>query len=162
MRWSLRPGRPEDAAALLRVSQAGFETYRSFAPPGWQPPDEAVWEERLGEEIADPTSFTHVADGEDGVAGYVHWIRSVTPSRDGTTPALHLRMLFVMPPYWGTGVARELHDLAVAAMGGEDARLFTPEGQARARRFYEREGWRLHEIFFEDRLGLSLAEYRRP
>ena len=40
-------------------------------------------------------------------------------------------------------------------------RLFTPEAQARARRFYEREGWRpAGPARWEERLGLSLVEYR--
>jgi len=40
-------------------------------------------------------------------------------------------------------------------------RLFTPAGQRRARRFYEREGWTLVEApRFEDAFGLDVAEYR--
>jgi hypothetical protein len=40
-------------------------------------------------------------------------------------------------------------------------RLFTPEGQARARRFYEREGWRVAgAAFVPPALGLALVEYR--
>jgi predicted GNAT family N-acyltransferase len=40
-------------------------------------------------------------------------------------------------------------------------RLFTPEGQARARRFYEREGWVQYGEPFEAGLGIPLVEYRR-
>jgi hypothetical protein len=40
-------------------------------------------------------------------------------------------------------------------------RLFTPEGQTRARRFYEREGWTLHGGAVRRRLGIPLVEYRR-
>jgi hypothetical protein len=37
-------------------------------------------------------------------------------------------------------------------------RLFTPADQARARRFYEREGWTLRaEPYFEAALGLDLV-----
>ena len=40
-------------------------------------------------------------------------------------------------------------------------RLFTPAGQARARRFYEREGWvQAGAEFHEPALGLALVEYR--
>jgi hypothetical protein len=40
-------------------------------------------------------------------------------------------------------------------------RLFTPVAQARARRFYEREGWRPRgEEFHVAALGLVLIEYR--
>ena len=41
-------------------------------------------------------------------------------------------------------------------------RLFTPAGHARARRFYEREGWEPRgEPTLEEPLGLELIEYRR-
>ena len=36
----LRRALPEDALALVAVVQAGFESYRAFAPPGWEPPSE--------------------------------------------------------------------------------------------------------------------------
>jgi hypothetical protein len=41
-------------------------------------------------------------------------------------------------------------------------RLFTPTEQARARRFYERQGWALTDgPYVEEDLGLSVVEYRR-
>jgi GNAT superfamily N-acetyltransferase len=55
-----------------------------------------------------------------------------------------LNGLYVRPEAWGTGVADELHDRAVAAIraaGHERARLWVLEENARARRFYERHGW---------------------
>jgi GNAT superfamily N-acetyltransferase len=55
-----------------------------------------------------------------------------------------LNGLYVRPEAWGTGVAAELHDRAVAAIraaGHERARLWVLEENARARRFYERHGW---------------------
>jgi hypothetical protein len=42
-------------------------------------------------------------------------------------------------------------------------RLYTPEGQARARAFYRRQGWRERGgAFAEPELGLRLLELRRP
>jgi hypothetical protein len=42
-------------------------------------------------------------------------------------------------------------------------RLFTPEGQARARAFYERRGWTTDGAArHEPMLALDLVEYRRP
>jgi GNAT superfamily N-acetyltransferase len=52
--------------------------------------------------------------------------------------------LYVRPEFWGTGVAGELHDRAVAAVraaGCETARLWVLQANVRARRFYERRGW---------------------
>lgn len=55
-----------------------------------------------------------------------------------------LEALYVLPAAWGTGQADELHGAAVAQLrrsGVEHARLWVLEGNARARRFYERHGW---------------------
>ncbi|MEA2214274.1 MAG: hypothetical protein QOF83_4222 [Solirubrobacteraceae bacterium] len=40
------------------------------------------------------------------------------------------------------------------------ARLYTPSGHVRARRFYERRGWRSQEESWSAGLGLELVEYR--
>jgi hypothetical protein len=49
-----------------------------------------------------------------------------------------------------------------AREGYETIRLYTPHGAARARAFYEREGWALAPpAFAEPLLGLDLVEYRR-
>jgi GNAT superfamily N-acetyltransferase len=78
---------------------------------------------------------------------------------------VHLQHLFVLPPWWGQAVADTLHERAVLAMRERDwprARLFTPEGQARARRFYEKRGWVLAGLAPEpvQGLGIALVEYR--
>ena len=74
-------------------------------------------------------------------------------------------MLFVRPPWWGSGLAARLHRLGLeeaARQGYETIRLYTPHGAARARAFYEREGWELAGgSFAEPLLGLDLVEYRR-
>jgi GNAT superfamily N-acetyltransferase len=79
---------------------------------------------------------------------------------------VHFRQLFVVRAHWGTGLAATLHAAAVqeaTARGFTSMRLFTPADQGRARRFYEREGWTLaRPPGLEERLGLDIAEYRRP
>ncbi len=75
----------------------------------------------------------------------------------------HLWQLFVLPDWWGTGVAATLHAAAVdemSAQGYERARLYTPAAHARACRFYEHRGWKLVERGSDATLGLELAEYR--
>jgi GNAT superfamily N-acetyltransferase len=57
-----------------------------------------------------------------------------------------LEAMYVRPAAWGSGVADELHDAAVAELrsrGIDRARLWTLEQNGRARRFYERHGWSL-------------------
>ncbi|HSP70846.1 MAG TPA: GNAT family N-acetyltransferase [Gaiellaceae bacterium] len=53
-----------------------------------------------------------------------------------------LNGLYVRPEAWGTGVAARLHERALAALGPGIARLWVLEENHRARRFYERRGWR--------------------
>jgi len=53
--------------------------------------------------------------------------------------------LYVVPECWGTGLADELHDRAlelVRGLGSASCKLWVLEDNARARRFYERRGWR--------------------
>lgn len=75
----------------------------------------------------------------------------------------HLWQLFVLPDWWGRGVAPLLHGAAISEMrarGYETARLFTPSLHARARRFYERRAWTLVDEGWNDWLDLQMAEYR--
>jgi hypothetical protein len=52
---------------------------------------------------------------------------------------------------------------AARELGFSELRLFVAEGQARARRFYEREGWRPAGEPFDDPIpGLRMVEYRLP
>ena len=63
----------------------------------------------------------------------------------GVRSACWLHGLYVVPEEWGSGVAVALHDAAVAAMPDcPELRLWTLEANHRARRFYERRGWRLN------------------
>jgi RimJ/RimL family protein N-acetyltransferase len=53
-----------------------------------------------------------------------------------------LHGFYVRPDYWGTGVAAELHDAALAELCGcDEIRLWVLEENHRARRFYEKHGW---------------------
>src|SRR5439155_7712518 len=50
---------------------------------------------------------------------------------------------YVLPDHWGTGVAAELHDAALAELPDcPEIRLWKLEGNHCARRFYEKRGWR--------------------
>jgi GNAT superfamily N-acetyltransferase len=94
---------------------------------------------------------------------------AVLPARKAGRPVdepglAHLRNLFVDRSQWGTGLAAALMRAAVddaRERGFAQMRLFVAEGQARARRFYEREGWRPAGAPFEDpAVGLRMVEYR--
>jgi GNAT superfamily N-acetyltransferase len=72
----------------------------------------------------------------------------------------------VRPDHWGTGLARTLHDAALAEArrrGVTAARLIVAADHGRARRFYDREGWAAYgEEVLDPVSGLVILEYRRP
>lgn len=54
-----------------------------------------------------------------------------------------LHGFYVLPGHWGTDVAQELHDAALAEQPDcPELRLWVLEENHRARRFYEKQGWR--------------------
>jgi RimJ/RimL family protein N-acetyltransferase len=71
--------------------------------------------------------------------------------RDGTVVGIAgvedcwLHGFYVRPEWWGTGVADELHAAALDAMPDcAKLQLWVLEENHRARRFYEKRGWRLN------------------
>ena len=122
----------------MRAGEADvlFERYRETAlvafahvfPPERYPfPHEAV-RDHWRQVAADPLRDVTVAEVEGDVVGAV------------VAAGERLENLFVVPSRWGSGVADALHDAAVAA---GTRQLDVMEENARARRFYERHGWRL-------------------
>lgn len=161
--YSLRAATAADAERLAHMVADGLEVYRSFAPAGWEPP--AADDPHSAAE--DEGTLCLVAEDETGLAGQVTVQPATHAARPVGDPALaHLRNLFVRADLWGTGLARTLHAAALDAArerGFSTMRLFCAAGQARARRFYEREGWETFgEPWHEAAIGLDMVEYRRP
>jgi GNAT superfamily N-acetyltransferase len=165
-----RPATAEDIDALLANLRAGFQSYADFAPAGWVPPEP---DRDLTLSILErPTTWALLATLDREPVAHV----SFTPARGDpfsdpegwrdapwTPGKAHLWQLFVLPAYWGAGIAAPLHDAAIEAMrdqGYERARLFTPASHLRARRFYERRGWVAGPKLDDTDLGLELLEYR--
>ena len=165
MTIALRRATLDDAERLAQGLIDGFEHYRGYAPEGWEPPTLAHETANVRRRLPDERMWCVVAEDGDELVGQVSFLPAAISGRPVDEPHLaHLSNLFVREDRWGTGLARELHDMArdeAAARGFTEMRLVTPEGQARARRFYEREGWRaVGEAFFEPALGLEIIEYR--
>jgi ribosomal protein S18 acetylase RimI-like enzyme len=125
--WTLRAPTADDAAAVSAVLTAAGV---------------AAWGEFLGQDRvrAATTGAEQPADlvAEDaaGVLGFVAW--------DAQTGEI-LR-LYTHPRAWGAGAGRALLDAALDALraaGRTQAWLNTEERNERARRFYERHGWRV-------------------
>jgi GNAT superfamily N-acetyltransferase len=134
--FSFRQAGLADAAAVGAGVAAGFEGYREFAPPFWRPP-----------------------------LGQVSFVPATAGAQPVDEPQLaHLSGLFVEPSWWGSALATRLHVAALeeaAARGYTAMRLFTPAGQARVRRFYEREGWAPAGGERDLAGGLAALEYQR-
>jgi GNAT superfamily N-acetyltransferase len=166
MPWSLRPAAPRDAESLAAVVAEGFESYRSFAPPEWEPPDPQAELKWLRTFHGNPEVWCLVAEDGGEVAGDVAFMPTRIHPRPSDDDAMaQFWQLFVREPWWGTGLATELHAEAAreaGARGFTSMRLFTPAAQARARRFYEREGWTPAGAPFDlFDFGMPVVEYRR-
>ncbi|HWK29114.1 MAG TPA: GNAT family N-acetyltransferase [Solirubrobacter sp.] len=164
----IRPAVPEDAAALADTSLLGFETYRSWADEAWRPPPRSLTVYSVRDRLRRPETWCVLAvEPDGGTPGHVGLTQAVDRERPHASLAgwAHLWALFVRPDWWGTGLAARLHALALetaAGRGYASMRLYTPYRAARARAFYEREGWTVaSRAFAEPMLGLDLVEYRR-
>ena len=151
---------------LAETVHEGFQTYRGFAPAGWDPPPAVLERARIAERLPLPDAWCRLAEDDGAPAGHVALLAARSGRREPIPGRGHLWMLFVREPWWGTGLAARLHALAIreaAGRGYREMRLHTPAGHARARAFYEREGWTTDgAVTFEPMIALDLVEYRRP
>jgi GNAT superfamily N-acetyltransferase len=128
--------RPAEAELLFELyRRTALVAYAHVFPPERYPfPDEAVrasWRDVVAKHGREHD--VAVAEEDGAVVGAV-------VAAPGT-----LERLFVVPERWGSGVADVLHDAALAVSreaGAEVCRLEVLEENRRARRFYERHGWR--------------------
>ena len=97
--------------------------------------------------------------------GKIVGIAAVGPDRAEADSVLgELQMINVSPEAWGRGVAKLLlvgaeHELR--EMGFQEAVLWVLDSNARARRFYEREGWSADGVVKkEERPGFVLRQVR--
>jgi GNAT superfamily N-acetyltransferase len=149
---AVRPAAPGDEPALAALIAACDETYRDWAPAGWEPPPPGRELERWRGRITDGSWWTRVAVERAGerVVGLVCFTQAVAERAGGTRTMdpipgrAHVSAVFCHPDRWREGIAAGLLALAEDAMRAADyaeAQLWTPE-QAPAGRFYEAEGWR--------------------
>jgi GNAT superfamily N-acetyltransferase len=165
--FELRRARVDDAETIAETVQLGFASFRAWAGPSFDPPPYPLELSRIQEGLGRPSTWVLLAYAGAEPAGHV----AITQARERQEPRpdipglCHLWMLFVRPPWWGSGLAGRLNALAVeraAEHGYAAMRLHTPAGHLRARAFYEREGWRTDGVPVpEPLLGLDLVEYRR-
>lgn len=128
--------RPDEADELFRLyRETALVAYAHIFPPDRYPfPDEQV-RAHWGRIVA-----RHGVDAEVIVAEVAGDVVGAVVGAPGK-----LESMFVVPAYWGTGAADELHAAALDVSrrsGQARCRLDVLEQNLRARRFYERHGWR--------------------
>ena len=128
------------------------------------------WVERLGERDGDrANTLCLVEDGEgdkNDILGYVRWYPSEDLDLDPAQVA-EIGALYTVPSSWRSGAGTSLLRAAVdaATAGGYlHAALWVLEDNARARAFYERQGWEHDGVHDTVRSGPRLVRrlrYRR-
>ena len=130
----IREARQDEAQLLAAVQEvASVAALGHIFPPERYPYPRAAVQAHWAASVADRARRTLIATSEHGPVGAAcvseEWLEG----------------LYVVPERWGTGLAGELHDRAlevVRDLGSERCHLWVLEDNARARRFYERRGWR--------------------
>jgi RimJ/RimL family protein N-acetyltransferase len=154
----VREATPDDARAIAEVHVASWRwAYREILPEDFLErlsvdDRETMWRDLLADR--GPGGGVAVAEDERGrvvgFAGYGPPEHSDEPEGTGELYAIYLREEVV-----GTGVGEELFEEAVEglrAAGYRRAILWVFEANPRARRFYERAGWRWDGTVSEHRL----------
>jgi GNAT superfamily N-acetyltransferase len=113
----------------------------------------AGWQQMIGD---DATTELLARDDSDALVGFSCTRTSIPPADD--LPALELLALYVRATSYGTGGGPAL---LRAALGDADAHLRVLEGNARATRFYERQGFLLDGSVEESPYGRQLRMVRR-
>ena len=130
-----RPATPDDVEAILDVQEPGAVlAFAHIFPQDEYPFPRTALAKRWREEIADPDTHVYVStDAAGAVSGFAA-TRGEVLLHFGTAVAT-----------WGTGLARELHDAVLGELAGTGVtrvRLHVLDENRRARRFYEKLGWR--------------------
>ena len=147
-----------DAAAIARVHVVSWQTaYRGIMPQelldGLSIAKRTEeWTPRLG--TPDRNNWVLEVDGV--VQGWA----SIGPSRDSHLKnAIELYGIYLAPEFWSKGLGQLLYNKAEEAMslsGSIEACLWVLEKNLRARRFYERTGYK-HDGSTKNALGEGLA-----
>jgi len=169
--FRIRPTRPADAEGVVRVRIAAWQAaYRGLMPDAYLDAmghDLVQAAERLRQWLAAP-HLSSMLVGED-LDGTIVAMCSYGPPRDDDAPSGSgsLHAINLHPAAWGTGLGAQLLQHAergLAVDGYGTAYLWVVDGNARARRFYERAGWRVEgatKIDDQFETGVTEVRYRR-
>jgi ribosomal protein S18 acetylase RimI-like enzyme len=155
----IRTARLDDAADLARVHVRSWQTaYRGLVHQAYL--DSMSVESRIDgwNRILNRGTRVLLAEEDVEVVGFC----SLGPAdHDGWG---EIYSIYVAPEHWGVGLGRELlvaGEAALTESGLERALLWVLDGNTRARKFYERQGWLLGKpIRIENIGGSDLTEVR--
>lgn len=159
---SLRAATPDDAAPIARLHFQGslLTTHSGVLDPEvrarLQRDQAAMWDELLARPPAGQRAFV-IDDGD--VVGFT----SAGPDPDNGGARGRVFALFVEPASWGSGLGARLLEAAEQHLcaHSRDASLWVLDGNARARRLYERCGWREAIGTGKRRYGRRFVLYRK-
>jgi L-alanine-DL-glutamate epimerase-like enolase superfamily enzyme/ribosomal protein S18 acetylase RimI-like enzyme len=158
---ALRPAVTADAPALAEVFLAAWRSgYRGVVPDDViDGLEQADWTATLGRVLDTPGRHTAVAVDDRGApVGFATYGADDEHPADG-----YLASLYVHPRAGGQGVGGRLLGHALDAMSDVDVRLWVFDGNAAARRLYERAGFRPDGARTTDpRWRTPQVRYRRP
>ncbi|TFL19812.1 GNAT family N-acetyltransferase [Jannaschia formosa] len=144
-RIALRPVARADRQAWGALWQAYLAFYETTLPDATY---ETAFERLLSE---DPATFRGLIAWQDETAlGLVHWVRH--PHLWRPEGVIYLQDLYTVPEARGRGVARRLMEAVYAAaddLGCPRVYWLTQEGNATARRLYDRIGRRTDFLRYE-------------
>jgi GNAT superfamily N-acetyltransferase len=140
----IRPALPDDALDVARVHVRAWQVgYRGLLPDEYldalRPEQRAQRYDFATQDSHKPATLVAVTQG--AIRGFA----TVAPARDSDRPEHgELCALYVDPDWWGHGIGAAL--IAVArkrlfAHGFRYANLWVLAGNARAERFYRKDGW---------------------
>jgi len=141
-----RDASPADTAALAALGRATFiETFGHL----YDPEDLAAFlpthsEEAWREQLESPDFAVRVAEDGGALVGYAKLGPKSLPY-ETAAPALELRQIYVLKPWHGAGIAQALMEWVLAEArrrGAHELYLSVYVDNHRARRFYERYGFR--------------------
>lgn len=156
----VRRATAEDAEAAARVHAASSEAaYRGLLTLGGISLERRVAMWRVL--VEDRAAHAFVAESGGRIVG----VMNAGPARDDE-PVGELRILYVLPEWWGSRAGQLLLERAHALLAADhdEAILTVLAANPRARRFYERNGWRLERLVVEPHFGgqpTEVARYRR-
>ena len=156
---NVRAATLDDVPELARVhTESSLVAYEGIAPPD---PDGLARRARNWRNVIEQPQYDAFVAEDDGL---VIGVLSVGASEQ-EEGAGELYAIYVHPEHWGRGAGQALLDTAheVLSASYEEAVLTVLVANPRARRFYERNDWRLYDVRTELHFGgipIEVAKYR--